>query len=129
MQTYFRTAWWIMPFVILGAMIWSAIFARAFAGDVHMWGPTAFVQIEPTALPGAVAVVTFRNDTLHTQFVEVFELALDGLTVTVRIDAQLSLDPETMTVTPPDGYVAVPESVVVPEDGAGQIVIYLGGIS
>jgi hypothetical protein len=109
--------------------IFCVAFSAAVASDVHMWGPTAFVHMQPTTIPGAVAVISFQNDTLHQQMVETFELTLDGLTVTVRIDALLSLEPETMTVTPPEGYIAVPESVTVPEDGAGQIVIYIGGMS
>ena len=101
----------------------------AFASDIRMWGPTAYVQIQPTTVPGAVAQVVFLNDTFHQQMVETFDLTLAGLTVTVRIDALLSLEPETMTVTPPEGYIAVPAQVTVPEGGAGQIVIYEGGMS
>ncbi len=57
--------------------IFCVAFSAAVASDVHMWGPTAFVHMQPTTIPG----------------------------------------------------IAVPESVTVPEDGAGQIVIYEGGLS
>jgi hypothetical protein len=36
---------------------------------------------------------------------------------------------DRMTVTPPEGYIAVPDSVLVPENGAGVIIIYEGGLS
>ena len=36
---------------------------------------------------------------------------------------------ETMTVTPPAGYIAYPPEVTVPEGGAGTVLILLEGVS
>ena len=115
-------------FFILTAAFCVA-FSQAVAQDIRMWSPTAYVRIQPTSQPGAVAEVVFLNDTFHTQFVEVFPLTLDGLTVSVRIDAQLSMEPETMTVTPPPGFIAWPESVTVEENGAGVVFIMMEELS
>jgi hypothetical protein len=89
-------------------------------------GDACHVQIQPTTIPGAVAVVVFLNADVHQPEDEgTFDLTLGDLTVSVTIDADRSamMRPDTMTVTPPAGY------VVVPEDGAGQVVIYEGGVS
>ena len=51
--------------------------------------------------------------------INVSELPTFSQPVVVRIDAQLSM--ETMTVTPPPGFIAWPESVTVEENGAGVV--------
>lgn len=119
-----NSAWWLLPALLIGGALWVAMIRAALADEIRMWGPTAYVQIQPTDKPGAVAQVAFHNDTFHTQFVEQFPLTLDGLTVAVRIDAQLSMEPETMTVTPPPGFIAIPESVTVQEGEMGVVYIF-----
>lgn len=109
--------------------VFCAAFSAAVAKDTHMWGPTAYVTIQPSTRPGVLAEVHFVNDTMHTMMVETFDLTLGDLTVSVRIDAQLSMEPETMTVTPPAGYIAYPPEVTVPEGGAGTVLILLEGVS
>ena len=114
-------------FLLLTA-IFCAAFSAAVAKDTHMWGPTAFVTIQPSTRPGVLAEVHFVNDTMHTMMVETFDLTLGDLTVSVRIDAQLSMEPETMTVTPPAGYIAYPPEVTVQEGGAGTVLIIQDGM-
>ena len=103
------------------------VFSAAVAGDTRTWSPTAYVQIQPH--DDAVAGVLFVNDIAQTMSVEHFTLTLDGLTVEVRIDARADDIPDTMTVFPPPGYIAVPPKVTVREHEAGLIVIYEGGTS
>lgn len=112
----------MIRFLLLTA-VFCAAFSAAVAKDTHMWGPTAYVTIQPSTRPGVLAEVHFVNDTMHTMMVETFDLTLGDLTVSVRIDAQLSMEPETMTVTPPAGYIAYPPEVTVPEGGAGVVLI------
>jgi hypothetical protein len=105
-------------------MFWAALFAAAVA-ETYAWNHETHVTIQPTAQPGAVAEIVFLNTEIHGQFAYAFDLTLDGLTVSVamEINAQGGAA-DRMTVTPPEGYIAVPESVLVPENGAGVVHIF-----
>jgi hypothetical protein len=101
----------------------------ALASDVHRWNAETYVQITASNAPGAVAEVTFHNEIAQTMMLEFFDLTHDGITVAIRIDARQGDVPDTMTVTPPLGFIAVPESITVDEGGAGVIHIYEEGMS
>jgi hypothetical protein len=116
--------WWLIPALLLGILAWVVAFA-AFAQDTFAWTPDTRVTIQPTAQPGAVAEVVFLNQEIHTAFGYTFDLTLDGLTVTVVMEINAAGGAaDRMTVTPPEGYIAVPDSVLVDENGAGVIHIY-----
>ncbi len=65
-------------------MIWSAIFAAAFAGDTYRWSADSYVLIQPSSRPGVEAEVVFLNEDIHASGGE-FVLTLDGLSVAVTI--------------------------------------------
>ena len=104
--------------------------SMALAYDTRRWSTDSHVTFQPSAQPGAVGEVVFLNDEIHTTE-ESFTLDLDGITVTVRMDPDRSAlgQPDTMHVTPPAGFIAVPEQITVPEGGAGVIHIYEEGMS
>lgn len=113
----------------VSVLVWVGVFSAAVAQDTYAWNDNTRVKIQPTAQPGAVAEVVFPNTEIHGQFAYAFDLTLDGLTVTIvmEINAQGGAA-DRMTVTPPEGYIAVPDSVLVDENGAGAIVIYEDGM-
>jgi hypothetical protein len=104
--------------------------SMALAYDTRRWSTDSHVTFQPSAQPGAVGEVVFLNDEIHTTE-ETFTLDLDGVTITVRMDPDRSAlnKPDTMHVTPPKGFIAVPEQITVPEGGAGVVVIYEEGMS
>lgn len=99
----------------------------AQAGDTRTWG-TPFYQstitLRPTEAPGAVAEVTFDNKTVHTDQDVTFTLDMDGLSVEVFAQVGRGLTPDRITVFPPDGFIAVPQEIDVPEDDVGRVLIY-----
>jgi hypothetical protein len=98
----------------------------AHADTSYGWGSAFYrstITLEPTTAPGAVAQVRFENKTVHRDEDVSFVLTLDGLAVTVDASVGRGLTPDRMTVTPPDGFYAVPESLDVAEDDLGVIFI------
>lgn len=86
--------------------------------------PPSYVELHEPKAPNAVATVTFLNDTVHSTD-EKFDLTYDGLTVTFLFDWQFDgTHDERLTVLPPEGYVAVPSEVIVPEGDTATIHIY-----
>lgn len=115
-------------FLLLAAAFCVA-FSAAVAEEIYRWTNDCYVAIQPTSRPGVVAEVVFLNENIHPLDAEDFTLTLDGLTVSVRVDRGLGLLPDTMTVTPPAGFIAYPPEVTVPEGGAGIILILLEATS
>ena len=109
--------------------IFCVAFSAAMATEIHRWTNDCYVTIQPTTRPGVEAEVFFANENIHPLAAEEFTLTLDGLTVSVRVDRGLGMLPDTMTVTPPPGYIAWPPEIVVPEGGAGTILILLEATS
>ena len=98
----------------------------ASAQDTHTWGSSFYpstIQLQPTTTPGAVAQVSFDNKTVHRDERVTFDLTMGDLTVTVEALVGRGLTPDTFTVTPPDGFIAVPESLDVAEDDVGVILV------
>ena len=104
----------------------------AHADTTYAWGMLegyrSTITLQPTDAPGAVAEVEFINKTVHTDEDVSFVLDLDGLAVTVDASVGRGLTPDRFTVTPPDGYVAMPPELDVQEDGVGVILVvpYVG---
>lgn len=100
----------------------------ASAETSHTWGMlegyTSTIVLQPTQAPGAVAEIVFDNKTVHTDENVTFALTLDGLTVEVYAQVGRGLTPDRMTVTPPDGFIAVPPELDVREDDVGVILLY-----
>ena len=96
------------------------------AETAHTWGSSFYqssITLQPTDAPGAVAEVVFDNKTVHADEDVTFTLDLDGLAVMVDAQVGRGLTPDRMTITPPDGYIAVPDMLDVAEDAEGVILI------
>lgn len=115
-------------FLILTALFCAA-FSTAFAADTYRWNYETFVTIQPSSHLGVEAEVHFVNTDIHDQPYFSFDLDLDGLVVTVLVEINTSGADDTMTVTPPSGFIASPPDVTVPEGGAGTILILLEAVS
>jgi hypothetical protein len=107
-----------------------ALFASpASAETIREWhgvGETSYVEIhEPTA-PNAVATVTFANRPVHNQD-EQFVLTFDGIEVRfgMRWGYHSGRREETLTIYPPDGYIAVPPELDLDEWVTDEAQIYL----
>lgn len=109
-------------------LVAAALLALPAAADTtHTWGSPLYsstIAIQPTEAPGAVAEVVFDNKTVHVDEDVVFALTLDGLTVEVYAQVGRGLTPDRMTITPPDGFIAVPSELDVAEDQVGTILLY-----
>lgn len=86
----------------------------------------SIVRIQPTVRPGAVAEIQFENiDNNGPADNGSFPLVLDGLTAEIRFTWNIDDRTEdAITVTVPDGYVAVPPTLVVPEHTTGTVLIF-----
>jgi hypothetical protein len=92
---------------------------------IHVWGAGhSSVQLRPSKAPGAIAEVEFANELVHANQAETFQLSLGGFAITVDMQHGPGAAPDLMTVTPPEGYIAVPPSVLVPEGASRVITIY-----
>ncbi len=105
--------------------IFCIAFSAAIAGDTYRWNHETHVTLQPTSQPGAVAEVVFANQNIHTMLAEEIELTMDGLTVRVLFERDVDYEAsDRFTVTPPPGFIAIPDSLIVPENGAGVIHLY-----
>ena len=117
-----------MPWVAAAAL--AALASPVHSAERYCWaGCESTVIIAPH--PDAAAVVTFDNRMVHSTATAVFTLDLNGLSVSVEAHVGRGEEPDTIFVTPPAGYVAVPPMVTVQENDTGEILIlkgeYLGG--
>jgi hypothetical protein len=110
--------------MIRAAMILTILASPAAAQDAFDWPHGSYVRLQPTEERGAVAEVEFRNLMEHKTATLTFALELDGLRVEVVAVVGNYLDPDTITVRPPDGFFAVPEELSVPENETGKLLIY-----
>jgi hypothetical protein len=99
------------------ALLTTAVWPETWRGQPH--GST--VTLRPTTAPGAVAELLFDNTGADGggRLRHVFELGGH------RIEAELGLpDPDTISVTPADGYIAVPDVLTIPDGETGVVLIY-----
>jgi hypothetical protein len=80
------------------------------------------VTLRPTAEPGAVAELFFDNRGADNggRILHIFELGEH------HIEAELGVPhyPDTIRVTPADGYIAVPDVLTIPDGETGVVLIY-----
>lgn len=121
------------------ALATALLVAGAFsaeAGDTRIWpGHTgsgfqdSFVKMHAPIRPDAVACITFKNEPVHAHD-ETFSLTWEGVTASIDFDWQANdLGNEALTITAPEGLVAVPWQLSVAE-GASDVSClhpYLGG--
>ena len=93
--------------------------------SVESWGTTtpAFVSLEPAE--DHPADLLFVNElTLGNPLQMFFVLSINGLRVDVEVSNGAGDEPDVITVYPPAGFVAVPESIEVDEGSTGRIAIH-----
>lgn len=100
------------------------------ADSLRVWAmgvSSAIAQLHAPEKPGAVATLTFQNENAHTAD-ETFDLEWNGIkitaTMTLNVDA---IAADKLTVTPPDGFFAIPQKIVVPDGDTQKIHIYSMG--
>lgn len=81
------------------------------------------VTIQGTQKVGAIAEVVFHNSTADSVEVASFALTLDGLSISVRAVVGLS-DPDTIEITPPEGVIAVPDTLTIADGTQGTVHLY-----
>lgn len=119
----------ILGFAVVVVLLACAVIglsARADADPVYSWGGDTYqstVTLQRTEAPGAVAEVVFLNRTVHQDKLETFVLDLDGLAVTVDALVGRVMTPDRLTITPPQGFIAVPPEIDVPENETGVVLI------
>ncbi len=101
--------------------------APACAEDTHAWGYfesyQSTIRLQPTNAPGAVAEVEFMNRAIHADEDVTFFLDMGDLMVMVTASVGRGSTPDRITVTPPDGYLAIPDMLDVAEEDVGKILI------
>ncbi len=88
------------------------------------WSPGTVgssVELRPTEKIGAVEELIFRNSRSDGQTRDFHSFTLGRHSVEIEIGTG---DPDTIRVTPPDGFVAVPQEVTIPDGSDATIVIY-----
>ncbi len=119
--------------MIRAAALLSLLAVPVAAGETAIWAEwgeidnPSTVTIRATSEPGAVAEIIFRNESVngpsdHDTFAPV---TLGDLTVEISFTWQARADgADAITARPPDGFFAVPETLVVVEGGTGSMLIY-----
>jgi hypothetical protein len=106
----------------------------ASAGERRTWPsgsfliPDSHVTLHAPTAPHAEASVTFFNSTVHSED-ETFSLTWGEIEIGVQFDWQAVGHAEAITITPPPGFVAIPETLIVDEDSeqTAHIYRYIGG--
>jgi len=110
------------------AMIGAMLSTPAIADTRQVVAST--VTLAPTERPGAVAEVQFNNSRSDGGFLVTheFTLTLDRVTVAVVATVGRS-QPDTITVTAPEGYAAIPRELTIPDGDSGAVYVYpLNGV-
>jgi hypothetical protein len=107
-------------------LILLALASPALAQDRHAWGwnGIAYLALAP-ATGGPVATLTFQNERVDGVTVtEVITLSIDGLTVEVTALLGRGMTDDEITVTVPDGFMAIPDRLSVPEEASQTLEIW-----
>jgi hypothetical protein len=111
---------------ILAILGLVALASPAAAQDRHAWGwnGIAYLALAP-ATGGPVATLTFQNERVDGVTVtEVITLSIDGLTVEVTALLGRGMTHDEISVTVPDGFVAFPDRMSVPEEASQTLEIW-----
>lgn len=107
--------------LLLAAPANAADSVKIWPGYIDMLPSTA--ELHAPTDPAATATLTFSNTAVHSKS-EVFALTYEGITVTIHFTWQKDgRSAESMVVDAPDGYVAVPREIIVPEGQTQQVQI------
>jgi hypothetical protein len=103
----------------------------ALIGEPDLYMGATVVRIQPTEEPGAVAEIRYDNAEINSPGdVGSYSVTLDG--ITVQLEFGFNTAPggqDSITVTPPPGFIAIPETLTLPEGGSGVVYLYSEGLS
>jgi hypothetical protein len=108
------------------ALILLALASPAAAQDRHAWGwnGIAYLALAP-ATGGPVATLTFQNERVDgITETKVITLAIDGLVVEVTALLGRGMTDDEISVTVPDGFMAIPDMLIVPEEASQTLEIW-----
>lgn len=99
-----------------------ALTGNALAQTEEFWGDAGDYS-RVYIVPGEdhFADVCFDNTIGPSMNFQTFKLTLDGLDVNIFMEHESLEKPDRMTVRPPNGFIAVPESIIVQEYKSGCI--------
>lgn len=105
----------------------SIVYAEnTYTWDTYYYGelPSVVIVSDPE-VEDAIATVTFMNEPIHEVSKETFTLSFNGLNYIFqfRMNIEGSTD-DSLTVKPPDGYVAIPQTVITAESSISKIHIF-----
>ena len=104
--------------MIRAALVGILLASPCAAQQAHSWGQS-FAHIKAV---GEGAVLTLHNgDTVSPYSVILFGLEHEGMAVSIEVEQGPGAIPDTVTVHPPAGFVAVPPSVVM-EEGTDAVI-------
>ena len=94
------------------------------------WGTEAISVVRLDRTEGPMAEVVFVNRLSRGVPLEFsFPLAIDGLQVDIAINQGRSAGEDVITVLPPPGYQALPQTLSVPDNTTARIPIVLAAMS
>jgi hypothetical protein len=98
----------------------------AVIGEPDLYLGATTIRLQPSEQPNALAEVVFHNAEVNDGGDEAtYPLTLGDLTVEVTFGFNVDpLGSDSITVTVPPGYVAIPATLVVGEDSTGTVLIY-----
>jgi hypothetical protein len=92
------------------------------------WGATG-ATIVAEQETGHVATVYCKNELTYGPSTDEGQIAINGLTVTVKVTHMPGDKPDIFDILVPEGYVAVPPSISVNEETTEEIRIFeIGGL-
>jgi hypothetical protein len=105
----------------LSLCAWPALAQEAAViGEPQLYLGATVVRLDATEAPGAVAEVWFHNAEVNQPHDAVnlrFEFNVDGSGA------------DRIVILPPDGYIAIPDTLTLPEGQRGTALIYPGNLS
>lgn len=109
--------------VVLLVVSWFV--TPVIAADTVTWNKKTFAQIRPTDAKGAVAEIFYRNEDVNNSSNNgEYSVDLGGFSVSIRFHWDARGGDDRIIVTPPDGYIAVPDTLTLPEGAEGIILIF-----
>jgi hypothetical protein len=111
--------------LLILALLAGIFVTPVIAQDSQIWaGGAAYVRLQPTQAPNAVAEVEFLNGAVHGNDVLDFILTVGVLSVAVTADVGHGDRPDYIMVTPPEGFIAVPQRIEVAEGATGRVLLF-----
>jgi hypothetical protein len=116
----------------LSLCAWPALAQEAAViGEPQLYLGATVVRLDATEAPGAVAELSFHNAEVNQpEDAGGYTVTRDGLTVTVEFEFNVDGGgADRIVILPPDGYIAIPDTLTLPEGQRGTALIYPGNLS